>query len=46
MLLVRRFAFMTIGRGEGEGAHYRRAVACSLCGGLPSSHLTTSALAV
>jgi hypothetical protein len=46
MLLVRRFAFLTIGRGEDEGAHYRGAVACSLCGGLPSSHSKTSGPAV
>jgi hypothetical protein len=25
MLLVRRFAFLTFGRGEDEGAHYRGA---------------------
>jgi hypothetical protein len=45
-LLVRRFAFMTVGRGEDEGARYHGAVACSLCGGLPSSHSKTSTLAV
>jgi hypothetical protein len=36
MLLVRRFAFLIVGRGEDEGALYHKAVACSLCGGLPS----------
>jgi hypothetical protein len=46
MLLVRRFAFLTVGRGEDEGANYSGAVACSLCGGLPSSHSKTSALVV
>jgi hypothetical protein len=46
MLLVRRFAFLTVGRGEDEGAHYCGAVACSLCGGSPSSHSKTSAPAV
>jgi hypothetical protein len=45
-LLVRRFAFMTIGPGEDKGAHYRGAVACSLCGGSPSSHSKTSTPAV
>jgi hypothetical protein len=35
-LLVRRFTFLTVGRSEDEGAHYRGAVARSLCGGLPS----------
>jgi hypothetical protein len=45
-LLVWWFAFVTVGRGEDEGAHYRGAVACSLCGGSPSSHLKTSAPAV
>jgi hypothetical protein len=45
-LLVQRFAFLTIGRGEDEGAHYHGAVACSLCGGSPSSHSKTSAPAV
>jgi hypothetical protein len=45
-LLVWRFAFLTIGRGEDEGAHYREAVARSLCGGSPSSHSKTSAPAV
>jgi hypothetical protein len=34
---VRRFAFLTAGCGEDEGAHNRGAVACSLCGGSPSS---------
>jgi hypothetical protein len=37
MLLVRRFAFLTVGCGEDEGAHYRGAVACSLCDDSPSS---------
>jgi hypothetical protein len=46
MLLVRRFAFMIVGRGEDEGAHYRGAVACSLCGSSPSSHSKTSGPAV
>jgi hypothetical protein len=45
-LLVRRFTFLTIGRDEDEGAHYRGAVACSLCDGSPSSHSKTSTLAV
>jgi hypothetical protein len=36
MLLVRRFAFLTAGCFENEGAHNRRAVARSLCGGSPS----------
>jgi hypothetical protein len=35
-LLMRRFAFLTVGRDEDEGAHYRGAVARSLCGGSPS----------
>jgi hypothetical protein len=37
MILVRRFAFLTVGRGEYEGAHYRGAVACSLYDDSPSS---------
>jgi hypothetical protein len=45
-LLVRQFAFLTIGRGEDEGAHYHGAVARSLCGGSPSSHSKTIAPAV
>jgi hypothetical protein len=45
-LFVRRFAFLTVGRGEDEGVHYRKAVACSLCDGSPSSHLKTRAPAV
>jgi hypothetical protein len=45
-LLVRRFAFLTVGRGEDEGGHYRGAVARSLCSGSPSSHSKTSAPAV
>jgi hypothetical protein len=36
MLLVRQFTFLTVGRGEDEGAHYRGAVAHSLCDGSPS----------
>jgi hypothetical protein len=36
-LLVRWFAFLTVGRSEDEGAHYRGAVACSLCVDSPSS---------
>jgi hypothetical protein len=36
-LLVRWFAFLTVGRSEDEGAHYREAVACSLCVDSPSS---------
>jgi hypothetical protein len=39
MLLVRRFAFLTVGRSEDKGAHYRVAVACSLCHDSPSSRL-------
>jgi hypothetical protein len=35
--LVRRFAFLTAGCGEDEGACYRGAVACSLCDDSPSS---------
>jgi hypothetical protein len=38
-LLVRRFGFLTVGRGEGEGAQYRGAVACSLYDDSPSSRL-------
>jgi hypothetical protein len=34
---------LTVGRGEDEGSHYHGAVACSLCGGSPSSHSKTSA---
>jgi hypothetical protein len=30
------FALMTVGYGEDEGALNRGAVACPLCGGLPS----------
>jgi hypothetical protein len=45
-LLGRQFAFLTVGRGEDERAHYCRAVACSLCDGSPSSHSKTSAPAV
>jgi hypothetical protein len=37
MLLVRRFAFLTAGCSENEGAYNCGAVACSLCGGSPSS---------
>jgi hypothetical protein len=37
MLLVRRFAFLTAGFSENEGAHNCGAVARSLCGGSPSS---------
>jgi hypothetical protein len=37
MLLVRRFAFLTAGSSENEGAHNCGAVARSLCGVLPSS---------
>jgi hypothetical protein len=36
-LLMRRFAFLTVGCGEDEGAHYRGVVACSLCDDSPSS---------
>jgi hypothetical protein len=36
-LLVRRFAFLTVGHSEDEGAHYRGVVACSLCDDSPSS---------
>jgi hypothetical protein len=46
MILVRWFAFLTVGRGKDEGAQYRGAVACSLCSGSPSSHSKTSAPAV
>jgi hypothetical protein len=37
MLLVQRFAFLTAGCSENEGAHNHGAVVCSLCGGSPSS---------
>jgi hypothetical protein len=37
MLLVQRFAFLTTGCSENEGAHNRGAVVRSLCGGSPSS---------
>jgi hypothetical protein len=37
MLLVQRFAFLTTGCFENEGAHKRGAVVRSLCGGSPSS---------
>jgi hypothetical protein len=37
MLLVRWFTFLTAGFGEDEGALNCGAVACSLCGGSPSS---------
>ncbi len=36
-------SFMTVGRGEDEGAHYRGAVACSLC---DDSHSSRFGLAV
>jgi hypothetical protein len=36
MLLAQRFAFLTAGYSEDEGALNRRAVACPLCGGSPS----------
>jgi hypothetical protein len=45
-LLVQWFAFLTVGHGEDEGAHYRGAVACSLCDDSPSSHSKTSTPAV
>jgi hypothetical protein len=35
-LLARRFALLTAGYSEDEGALNRGAVACPLCGGLPS----------
>jgi hypothetical protein len=41
-LLVQRFAFLIVGHGEDEGAHYPGALACSLCDSLPSSHSKTS----
>jgi hypothetical protein len=37
MLLVRRFAFLTVGCGEDEGVNNRGAVIRSLCSGSPSS---------
>jgi hypothetical protein len=43
MLLVRWFAFLTVGRSEDEGTRYRGVVACSLCGGLPSPHTVANA---
>ena len=45
-LLVRRFAFLIVGRGEDEEVHYRGMVACSLCDSSPSSHSKTSAPAI
>jgi hypothetical protein len=36
MLLAWRFAFLTAGYGEDEGALNRGVVACPLCGGSPS----------
>jgi hypothetical protein len=36
MLLAQRFAFLTAGYSEDEGALNRGAVACPLCGGSPS----------
>jgi hypothetical protein len=40
--LLWRFAFMTVGCGEDEGAHYHGAVVCSFRGGSPSSHSKTA----
>jgi hypothetical protein len=37
MLLVQRFAFLTVGCGEDESVYNRRAVARSLCDDSPSS---------